>query len=165
MQLRRIASVSAIALGSLMIVAAAATALMVSNELADENIVTPDDACLPGRQVRGPFTAWCQAQVIDRHARDATGGLTFAELPRDDPRRETAMNASFLRSSLYTSIVAYGVAAMAAAVGVLFILIGLGMRDVQRRLPEEATGPVAPLHLFLVGGVLSAASATRLTVL
>ena len=43
------------------------------------------------------------------------------------------MNASFLRSSLYTSVVAFGVAAVAAAVGLLFILIGLGMRDVGQR--------------------------------
>jgi hypothetical protein len=133
MDVRRVASTVALVLGAVMIVAAAATALMVRAELADQNIRTPEDACLSGRQVQGPFTAWCQAQVIDEHARDATGGLTFAELPRDDPRRETAMNASFLRASLYTSIVAYGVAAMAAAIGVLFILIGLGMRDVGER--------------------------------
>jgi hypothetical protein len=48
------------------------------------------------------------------------------------------MNASFLRASLYTSIVAFGVAAMAAAIGLLFILIGLGMRDVGERV---ARGP------------------------
>jgi len=78
--------------------------------------------------------------VIDKHAREATGGLTYAELPREDPRRAQAMNASFLRASLFTSIVAYGVAGMAAAIGLLFILIGLGMRDVdsrvEARLPE-----------------------------
>jgi hypothetical protein len=144
MDVRRVASTVAIVLGAVMIVAAAATALMVRAELADQNIRTPEDACLSGRQVQGPFTAWCQAQVIDEHARDATGGLTFAELPRDDPRRETAMNASFLRASLYTSIVAYGVAAMAAAVGVLFILIGLGMRDVGER--TERTPEPEPLR-------------------
>ncbi len=78
--------------------------------------------------------------MIDEHAREATEGLTYAELPRDDPRRETAMQASFLRSSLYTSIVAFGIAAMAAAMGVLFILIGLGMRDVGHHL-EVTTEP------------------------
>ncbi|HVL05862.1 MAG TPA: hypothetical protein VM388_07730 [Acidimicrobiales bacterium] len=117
-----------------MIVAGAATALMVRSELDEQNIVTPDDACLAGNQVKGPFTAWCQAEVIDKHARESTDGLTFAQLPREDPRRASAMNASFLRASLFTSIVAYGVAAMAAAIGLIFILIGLGMRDVDRRL-------------------------------
>ena len=48
------------------------------------------------------------------------------------------MNASFLRASLFTSIVAHGVAAMAAAMGVLLILIGLGMRDVERHVAGRA---------------------------
>ena len=130
MALRKLASVASIVLGVLMIVGAAATWLTVRAELDEQNIVTPDDACLPERQVTGPFTAYCEAEVIDKHAREATGGLTYAELERDDPRRETAMNASFLRASLYTSVVAFGVAAMAGAMGLLFILIGLGMRDV-----------------------------------
>ena len=142
MDIRRIASISAIVLGSLMIVGAAATWLMVSSELEDQKIVTPEDSCLPDRTVKGPFTAYCQAEIIDDHAREATGGQTYAELPRDDPRRETAMQASFLRASLYTSVVAFGVAAMAAAMGVLFILIGLGMRDVRHRLsPTEVEPP------------------------
>lgn len=130
MNIRRIASTASIVLGVLFILAALGTAMMVRSELDEQNIVTPEDACLPDREVKGPFTAYCQAEVIDKHAREATEGLTYAELPRDDPRRETAMQASFLRSSLYTSVVAFGIAAMAAAIGVVFILIGLGMRDV-----------------------------------
>ena len=137
MSLRKTASVASIVLGALMIVAAAVTWWMVSAELDEQNIVTPEDACLSERDVRGPFTAWCQAEIIDEHARDATGGKTYAELERDDPLRETAMQASFLRSSLYTSVVAFGVAAMAAAMGVLFILIGLGMRDVRHHVERE----------------------------
>ena len=140
MDIRTIASTASIALGALMIVAGALTAWMVSSELADQDIVTPEDACLPDRQVRGPFTAWCQAEIIEEHALEATGGMTFAELEREDPLRDTAMNASFLRSSLYTSIVAFGVAAMAAAMGVIFILIGLGMRDVSHHVERSAAG-------------------------
>lgn len=134
MNIRKLASTASIVLGVLFILAALATALMVRSELADQKIVTPDDACLPEREVKGPFTAYCQAEIIEKHARESTDGLTYAELERDDPRRELAMNASFLRASLYTSIVAYGVAAMAAAMGLLFILIGLGMRDVGRHV-------------------------------
>jgi hypothetical protein len=137
--IRKIASIASVVLGILFIVAALGTALMVRSELDEQNIVTPEDACLPEREVKGPFTAYCQAEVIEEHAREATGGLTYAELPRDDPLRETAMQASFLRSSLYTSIVAFGVAAMAGAMGVLFILIGLGMRDVRQHI--EALPP------------------------
>jgi hypothetical protein len=135
--IRRIASIASIVLGALMIIAAGATWLMVSSELKDQKIVTPDDACLAGRDVKGPFTAYCQAEIIDDHAREATGGKTYAELAQDDPLRDTAMQASFLRASLYTSVVAFGVAAMSAAMGVLFILIGLGMRDVREQLRPE----------------------------
>lgn len=137
MTIRGAASVASLVLGVLLIVSALGTALIVRGELADQNITIPEDGCLAGRQVRGPFTAYCQAQVIEKHAREATGGLTYAELEREDARREVAMNASFLRASLYTSIVAFGVAAMAGAIGVLFILIGLGIRDVRRHVVEE----------------------------
>jgi hypothetical protein len=77
--------------------------------------------------------------VIDKHALAATGGLRYAELDQDDPKRETAMTASFLQASLFTSVVAFGVAAMAIAIGVLFILIGLGIRDVASRIRDLAS--------------------------
>lgn len=137
MTIRTVASVGAVVLGALMILGAVGTAVMVRSELADQNITIPDDGCLAGHQVKGPFTAYCQAQIIEEHAREATGGLSFAELDREDPRRQVAMNASFLRASLFTSVLAFGVAAMAAAVGLLFILIGLGIRDVRRHVAEE----------------------------
>lgn len=110
------------------------TWVLVSQKLADQQITTSDDACLPGRTVADPFTAYCQAQVIEEHTLESTDGLYYAELERDDPRRETALTASFLQSSLFTSVVAFGVATMAAAIGVLFVLIGAGMMDVGRRL-------------------------------
>lgn len=138
MTIRTVASVGAVVLGALMILGALGTAVMVRSELVDQNITIPDDGCLAGRQVKGPFTAYCQAQIIEEHAREATGGLSFAELDREDPRRQVAMNASFLRASLFTSVLAFGVSAMAAAVGLLFILIGLGIRDVRRHVAEEA---------------------------
>ena len=46
------------------------------------------------------------------------------------------MQSSFLQASLFTSILAFGVSAMAIAMGILFILIGLGIRDVSKRLQE-----------------------------
>ena len=53
---------------------------------------------------------------------------------REDPLRQVAMNSSFLQASLFTSILAFGTSAMAGAVGVLFILIGLGIRDVTEKV-------------------------------
>jgi hypothetical protein len=137
---RKSASTLSIVLGSLLILGGVATWILVSTTLADQKITVSDDAsCLAGDEVDGPFSAYCQAMVIDKHALEATGGLRYAELDQDDPKRETAMTASFLQASLFTSVVAYGVAAMAMAIGVLFILIGLGIRDVANRIREVAS--------------------------
>ncbi|MGF1667571.1 MAG: aromatic ring-opening dioxygenase LigA [Acidimicrobiia bacterium] len=138
--MRKAASLGSLILGAILIIGGAFTWFVVSGTLADQNIMTSEDACLPNNAVDGPFTAYCEAQVIEVHALQATDGLTYAELEREDPRRATAMNASFLRASLFTSVVAFGVAAMAAGMGVIFILIGLGMRDVAENLPRERVG-------------------------
>ena len=133
--MRRTASTLSTLLGAILIIGGVATWILVST-LADQKITVSDDAdCLAGDEVDGPFSAYCEAMVIDKHALEATGGLRYAELEQDDPKRETAMTASFLQASLFTSVVAFGVAAMAIAIGVLFILIGLGMRDVASRTP------------------------------
>ncbi|MEX0869345.1 MAG: hypothetical protein WD011_06700 [Nitriliruptoraceae bacterium] len=136
MNLRKLASLGSIVFGTILILGAIGTWTMVSSMLADQNITTPEDACLPEREVDGPFTAYCQATIIDKHALNSTDGLRYAELDREDPRRATAMNASFLQSSLFTSVLAFGVAAMAGGMGVLFVLIGFGIRDVSEHVVE-----------------------------
>lgn len=137
--MRRIASLAAMVIGLVLIIGAVATWAIVSNTLNDQNItVAEDSSCFAGDEVDGPFSAYCQAQVIEKHALDATGGLTYAELDREDPLRQVAQSAAFLRSSLFTSVVAFGVAGMAFLIGVLFTLIGLGMRDLGENLPSES---------------------------
>ncbi|MFQ6170520.1 hypothetical protein ACK8HX_02845 [Oryzobacter sp. R7] len=42
----------------------------------------------------------------------------------------TVDNGSFLRASLFTSVLAFGVSAMAMGLGVVQILLGLSMRKV-----------------------------------
>ncbi|TVR20123.1 MAG: aromatic ring-opening dioxygenase LigA [Nitriliruptor sp.] len=135
---RTLASVGSITLGILLILGSVGTWVLVSTTLSDQGITTPEDAvCLPETEVNGPFSAYCQAETIDRNVREITGGLAYAELPRDDERRDTAQNAAFLQSSLFTSVLAFGVAAMAFGMGVIFILIGLGMRDVKEQLASD----------------------------
>lgn len=103
--------------------------IMVSTQLRAENIVIPDDAmAFQGQVVQGPFTAFVQADIIQHHALEMSGGKTYAELPQDDPVRAVMMNASFLRASLFTSVVSYGVAAFAMGVGALFIAFGWAVR-------------------------------------
>jgi hypothetical protein len=135
--MRKTASIASIVLGVVLIIGAIGTWVVVSNTLSDQNITTTEDACLPDRTVAGPFTAYCMAKVIEKHTLETTGGLTYAELDRENPVRAVAINSSFLQASLFTSVLAFGVAAMAGGMGVLFILIGLGMRDVSHMVEPE----------------------------
>jgi hypothetical protein len=115
--------------GVIFAVAGVVTWIVVDNQLAAEKITVSQDAdFLAGQDVTGPFTAYAQAQVINKHALEATGGKTYAELEKDDPARTTAMQASFLRASLFTSVVAFGVAAMATVMGILLVLLGWALR-------------------------------------
>jgi hypothetical protein len=115
--------------GALMFVGGATTWGMVQSKLADENITVAADAkAFGGKQVKGPLTAYYQADIINYHALQATGGKTYAQLDREDPLRNVAMNGSFLRASLFTSVVSFGVAALAMGLGVLFFLLGLVLR-------------------------------------
>ena len=66
--------------------------------------------------------------VIEKHSLEASGGKTYAELDREDPVRVTVMNGSFLRASLFTSVLAFGVSAMAMGLGLVQILLGVSMR-------------------------------------
>ena len=125
--------------GVIFAVAGVVTYVLVSNELAAENITVSEDAkYFAGQDVTGPFTAYSEAETISKHALKATGGKTYAELPKDDPLRDTAMQASFLRASLFTSVVAFGVALLAAVLGVILFLIGLSLRGLGRASGEAA---------------------------
>jgi hypothetical protein len=125
---RTIGLVSMIA-GLLMIVAGGFAWGTVSSQLAAQNITVAEDASfMPGATVDGPLSAFAQAQVIDEHSLAATDGLTFAEMDREDPLRETALNGSLLRASLFTSVLAFGVSALVMGLGLLFGLMGWGLR-------------------------------------
>ena len=45
------------------------------------------------------------------------------------------MTSSFLQASLFTSVVAFGVAAMAFAVGIALVFFGLALRDAKAPTP------------------------------
>lgn len=126
-------SIVLMVVGAVMIVAGATTYVMVSNTLANERIVVSDDACLGGSEVTGPFSAYCEAMIIETHALEATGGKTYAELDREDPLRGVAMNGSFLRASLFTSVVAFGVSTLVVGMGLMMILIGVALRSMAKR--------------------------------
>ena len=124
---------------------------MVSSQLAAEKITVPADAtfkggAFAGKPVSGPLSAYAQADIINHHAMAASEGKTYSELgalataakeagdtelaDQYTATRTTVMNASFFRASLFTSVVAFGVAALVMGLGILFGLIGWALTRV-----------------------------------
>ena len=115
--------------GIVFTVAGVVAYIAVQQTLSDQKITVSDDADMfAGKAVNGPFTAYSQAMVIGKHAKEIAGGKTYAELPQDDPNRDTVMTASFLQASLFTSVVAFGVSVLAVVLGLLLVLLGWALR-------------------------------------
>lgn len=155
------AGVIAVIAGIVFAIAGVAVWVLVSTQLSAQKITVGEDvaeavpalAWTEGNTVADPFSAYAQAAIIDMHASAAAEGRTYAELgalvsqAQDagdeelaaelQAQRTTVMNASFLRASLFTSVVSYGVAAMAFVLGVLLVLGGLGLRQVAAAVGPE----------------------------
>lgn len=133
----RIAGILLMIAAVIMIIAGGVAWGAVSSQLKAQNMtVSADASSNANKPVAGPFTAWSQQETIGKHVDHSTEGRTYAELGQvvDDAKaqygddsqeakdaqalRNTAMNGSLLRSSLFTSILAFGVA---------FLVIGLGI--------------------------------------
>lgn len=142
--------------GIVMVIAGGVTWGMVSSQLRAENITVSDDAPFAaGSQVAGPISAYAQAEVINMHALAGSDGKTYAELGAmvsqaresgDEAladelqnQRNTLMNGSFLRASLFTSVVAFGVAALVMGLGLVLALVGVSLT----RLAAAEPAPVA----------------------
>lgn len=159
----KIIGILSIVAGLIMLIAGAVTWATVTSELKDERIVVAADAAnFAGKPVAGPFTAFAQAQVIKKHALHneevpALDGKTYSELgaiarqattdgdtalaEAATAMRVTAMNGSFLRASLFTSVVSYGISVLVMGLGVLFALIGWALFSLAKAVLPEA--PVA----------------------
>lgn len=103
---------------------------LVSRELVAQKITTPADASIPNVAVTDAKTAQAQADIINEHALEATGGKTYAEMAKDDPARQTAFNASMLRTSLYTSVMAFNIADLVVGIGALLLALGVAVGGV-----------------------------------
>lgn len=123
----------------------------VSSQLASQNITTPADASMPNTPVRDIPTALSMADVIQHHASQSSGGLTYAQMGRfavesGDPAgtndaaaaakdaagkplanqaRNTQLTAAGLVTSLSLSAMAIGASYGAIALGFVFGLLGL----------------------------------------
>ena len=133
--------------GIIFIIAGGVTWGAVASNLAAEDITVSDDAqAFGGQLVDTPWEAWFEADIINTHALEATDGQTYAQLEQDDERRGTVMTASFLRASLFTSVVAFGVALLVVGIGIVLVLIGWALRKVGAAgYPEEAARTPDPV--------------------
>ena len=166
----KVLGVLTVVLGAVFVIAGAVTWGAVASNLAAEKItVSPDAAHFGNQAVNSPWTAWYQADAIKHHALKASNNLTYAELgaaitaKQNDLKsqgmsaadiaknadvvalqgqRNTVMTASFLRSSLFTSVIAFGVAFFAFGVGVVALIVGWALVRVSR--PALVEAPVAP---------------------
>ncbi|HEY6533021.1 MAG TPA: hypothetical protein VIY72_11990 [Acidimicrobiales bacterium] len=142
----RVMSITSIVVGVVAVIIGVGVYLMVHFELADQKITVSQDApFLAGDEVDGPFSAYAEAMAINDHAKEAGGGRTYAEIPQDDPTRETVMTADFLQASLFTSVVAFGVAALVIALGVVMVLFGFTFMELDRRT-RKGNLPAAPVE-------------------
>lgn len=96
----------------------------VRDALAEERIITSEDAAIPLAQVDSAAEAKAQADVIREHALEASGGKTYAEMDRDDPARATYLNSVTLRTALMESYMAFKTADLVVGVGVIVALLG-----------------------------------------
>jgi hypothetical protein len=96
----------------------------VRDAIVAENIITPEDASIPNVQVNSSATAKAQADVIEKHYLESTGGKTYAELDRDDPARETAFTAANLRTSLNLAVMGFEISDLVIGMGVFMVVIG-----------------------------------------
>jgi hypothetical protein len=123
----------------------------VGEQLAAQNITTPDDASIPNTPVRDIATALSMANIIQVHAAKSSGGLTYAQMgrfavadgnpagtnnpeealvdaagkPVSNQARNTQLTAAGLVTSLSLSAMAIGASYGAIALGVAFTLLGL----------------------------------------
>jgi len=128
----------------------------VRTELVAQNITTPEDASIPNALVDDVATAKSMAAIIDHHARESSDGLTYSQMgrfmtadgdpagtnveaeavvgadgrPVANPMRNSAFQASALRTSLFSSVMAFEVSTLVVGIGALLVFLGFAIGGV-----------------------------------
>ncbi len=146
-----LASVVLIAFGIGCIVTGFSGRDRVRDELARENIVGTPDSSIPGELVDTGSEAQAFADVMRKHTLEATGGDTYADMPRfvddqgkpveeedqaatnpesgepmENPLRQLWVTETALATALNTAYFAESVASFAIIMGVALLLTGVG---------------------------------------
>lgn len=133
--------------GALFMAAGGAAWCTVTRQLREERITVPGNApVFAGKQVQDPATAYVQALVIKNNAERAAGGRSFADVSAALRQVEAGSEeeselrahssslatAASLRTSLMTSVLAYGVSAFVAGLGFILTIVGTQFRRATR---------------------------------
>jgi hypothetical protein len=125
----------------------------VHNDLAREQIVGTPDSSIPNQLVNNGSKAEAFAKVMRKHALEATGGQTYAQMPRymgknGKPTNDEKAAETALTTALHSSYFAESVATFAIVMGFALLITGGGFLVltllVLRKLGDEPkTEPVA----------------------
>jgi hypothetical protein len=161
-----IASVVLIAVGIGCVVVGLSGRDRVHSDLARENIVGTPDSSIPGQKVDTGSEAQAFAKVMRKHTLEATGGKTYADLPRfldaqgkptadesaaakdpksgqpvENPVRQLWVTETALTTALNTAYFAESVATFVSVIGLALLLTGIGflvLTTRSRRSPQLA---------------------------
>jgi hypothetical protein len=148
----------------------------VRTELARENIVGTPDSAIPGQKVDTGAEAQEFAKVMRRHTLEATGGLTYAEMPRfigkdgqptadeqaaaidertgkpvENGLRNMWVTETALTTALNTAYFAEQVALFSIVMGVALLLTGIGFLVLTLRLAGDIRHTKTAAELTVVG--------------
>jgi hypothetical protein len=140
----------------------------VQSDLAREQIVGTPDSSISGRLVDTGSEAQTFAATMRKHTLEATGGQTYAQMPRfldengkgtndekaaavdpksgepvANPARNIWVTSTALQTALNTAYFAESVATFAIVMGVALLLSGIGFLILTLRVLREPAGNVA----------------------
>ena len=141
----------------------------VRSDLAREQIVGTPDSSIPGQLVNTGSEAQAFAKVMRKHTMEATGGQTYAQMPRymgtdgkptnnekaaatdpksgepvANPARNIWVTETALSTALNTAYFAESVATFAIVMGVAMLLSGVGFLILTLRVLREPAGEAKP---------------------
>ena len=141
----------------------------VRSDLAREQIVGTPDSTIPNQLVDTGSEAQAFAKVMRKHTMEATGGLTYAQMPRyldangkgtndvkaaatdpksgepvANPARNIWVTETALTTALNTAYFAESVATFAIVMGFALLLSGIGFLILTLRVLREPAGEAKP---------------------
>lgn len=142
----RTSSIVVILVGFILVIGGIWGAAFTYQNISREKIVTPADAAIPKKDVRGPLTLKAQADIIRTHTLKMTDGKTFAEMPKQTPKldekgkpvldedgksvmvdnaaRAVWITSLTLTNALNLGIVAYALSALSFLFGLFMMWVG-----------------------------------------